>query len=32
MFRNEFIRYIKSKGYDDVSIDGGWVLMTKNEK
>ena len=32
MFRNEFIRYIKSKGYDDVSVEGGWVLNDKERE
>ena len=32
MFRNEFIRYMKSKGYDDVSVEGGWVLNDKERE
>lgn len=32
MFRSEFINYMKSKGYDDVSVDGGWVLNGKERE
>lgn len=32
MFRNEFIRYIKTKGYDGVSVEGGWVLNDKERE
>ena len=32
MFRGEFIRYMKSLGYDDVSVDGGWVLNDKKRE
>jgi len=32
MFRGEFVRYMKSIGYDDVSVDGGWVLNDKERE
>ena len=32
MFRGEFVRYMKSKGYDDVSVEGGWVLNDKERE
>ena len=32
MFRGEFIRYITSKGYDGVSVEGGWVLNDKERE
>ena len=32
MFRNEFVRYMKTKGYDDVSVEGGWILNDKERE
>ena len=31
MFRKEFIRYMKQKGFD-VVVDGGWVLNDKERE
>ena len=31
MFRGEFIRYMKNKGYD-TSVDGGWILNEKERE
>ena len=32
MFRSEFIKYMKSTGYNGVSVDGGWVLNDKERE
>lgn len=32
MFRNEFVRYMKTKGYDGVSVEGGWILNDKERE